>query len=169
MAATPAADLAAIVATNLGGVLLCARGAIARMLEQPGGGKVFLMEGSGRWVGWHALMVGGWLPACAAGRGAACLQGRRGSVHWGGCTGCREFSYLIDPFNQLRILRSRGNATPGNCAYGATKRAMGQLTDSLAAECAGTSVGVHLINPGLVATDMLLRHADNPRSGGCRS
>lgn len=49
-AASPAAELAAIAGCNLGGALLCGRAAVARMLEQPGGGKVFFMEGSGRWA-----------------------------------------------------------------------------------------------------------------------
>ena len=51
-------------------------------------------------------------------------------------------------------------------AAGATKRALVQLKDSLASECAGTGVGVHIVSPGMVATDLLLRYATNPRSGG---
>lgn len=34
-----------------GGSLLCARGAIAHMMHQASGGKVFLVDGNGRWVG----------------------------------------------------------------------------------------------------------------------
>ena len=57
---------------------------------------------------------------------------------------------------------------PTRCwmAAGATKRALVQLKDSLASECAGTGVGVHIVSPGMVATDLLLRYATNPRSGG---
>ena len=63
-------------------------------------------------------------------------------------------------------MRSWGNPTPGNAAYGATKRALVQLKDSLAAEVRGSPVGVHMLSPGMVATDLLLRYADTPRSGG---
>lgn len=66
-----------------------------------------------------------------------------------------------------RAACSRGNATPGNAAYGASKRAIVQLASSLAAECRGSGVGIHLLSPGMVATDLLLRAANNPRSGSC--
>ncbi|KAL4431056.1 hypothetical protein ABPG75_006312 [Micractinium tetrahymenae] len=59
---------------------------------------------------------------------------------------------------------SNGRSTPGNAAYGATKRALVQLKDSLAAEARASGVGVHIFSPGMVATDLLLRYADNPRS-----
>jgi NAD(P)-dependent dehydrogenase (short-subunit alcohol dehydrogenase family) len=48
VASTPPAELTAVVATNLGGALLGARAAIARMTTQPGGGKFFLVDGNGR-------------------------------------------------------------------------------------------------------------------------
>lgn len=58
-----------------------------------------------------------------------------------------------------------GNATPNNAAYGATKRALTQLKDSLSKECAGTSVSVHMFSPGMVATDLLIKpNVDNARS-----
>jgi chlorophyll(ide) b reductase len=107
VASTSPAELCAVVGTNLTGSLLGARAAIARMAAQPGGGKLFLVDGNGAW----------------------------------------------------------GNATPGNAAYGATKRALTQLKDSLAAEAAGSGAGVHLLSPGMVATDLLTRYADNPRAG----
>lgn len=43
---------------------------------------------------------------------------------------------------------SRGNPTPGNAAYGATKRALVQLKDTLAAEVASSNVSVHILSPG---------------------
>lgn len=72
---------------------------------------------------------------------------------------------------------SRGQATPGNAAYGACKRGLVQLCASLAAEAreankaaaadgGGGQVSVHICSPGMVATDLLLRYATNPRSGG---
>lgn len=50
---------------------------------------------------------------------------------------------------------ARGNATPGNAAYGASKRALTQLLRSLVAETRGTSCAVHMFSPGMVATDLL--------------
>jgi len=40
---------------------------------------------------------------------------------------------------------------------GATKRAIPQLTESLAKETEGSGVGVHTLSPGMVLTDLLLR------------
>jgi len=53
-----------------------------------------------------------------------------------------------------------GTPTPGLAAYGATKRAIPQLTASLVKETAGSGVGVHSLSPGMVLTDLLLR--DSP-------
>lgn len=44
--------------------------------------------------------------------------------------------------------RSNGRPTAGNAAYGATKRALVQLKDSLAVEARGSGVGVHIFSPG---------------------
>ena len=117
VAAMPPAELAAIAATNLGGALLCAGAALARMAVQPGGGNVFLVDGAG----------------------------------------------------------SFGTPTPGNAAYGATKRALVQLKDSLAAEAHEANrakgkgrqghLAVHIFSPGMVATDLLLRYATTRRAG----
>ena len=51
VATTSQAELASIVDTNLTGALLGARAAISRMMTQPAGGKLFLVDGNGRWVG----------------------------------------------------------------------------------------------------------------------
>lgn len=59
---------------------------------------------------------------------------------------------------------SRGSATPGNAAHGATKRALVQLCKSLAQEVKGSNVGVHIISPGMMPTELLLRHANTRRS-----
>ena len=62
---------------------------------------------------------------------------------------------------------SDGTKTPGNLAYGASKSGIKQLKNSLASELAakkGNEVCVHLYNPGLVATDLLLRYGLNARS-----
>jgi chlorophyll(ide) b reductase len=49
-----------------------------------------------------------------------------------------------------------GKATPGQAAYGATKRALPQLTATLVREAEGSGVGVHTLSPGMVLTDLLL-------------
>lgn len=59
---------------------------------------------------------------------------------------------------------SRGEATSGNAAYGATKAALEQLRRSLAAEVRGTNVAVHIIGPGMMPTDIGLQGATNPRT-----
>ena len=47
LADTPPATIAAVVATNMLGTLLCTRAAALLMAKQPGGGCIFLMEGAG--------------------------------------------------------------------------------------------------------------------------
>lgn len=59
---------------------------------------------------------------------------------------------------------SRGTATPKSTTYGSTKAAMPQLMRSLAAEVKQTKVSVHLVSPGMVATDLLLKGVSNPRA-----
>lgn len=63
----------------------------------------------------------------------------------------------------------RGGGTPGYVTYGATKRGLPQMTDSLVAEVAGKtqgyewpknvkgSVNIHTLSPGMVFTDLLLK------------
>eukprot|EP00887_Chlorella_sp_A99_P003581 scaffold7.g3581.t1 len=106
LAETDPEELAAVAGANLLGGLLCARAALAALARQPGGGRLFLVEGAG----------------------------------------------------------STGRPTPGGAAYGATKAALRQLGASLAAECHGTPVAVHMCSPGMVATGLLLQYATNPRS-----
>lgn len=59
-----------------------------------------------------------------------------------------------------------GNATPGNIAYGATKRALTQLKVSLVAETKSGAPGVtaHIASPGMMATDLLFKAVTNQRS-----
>ncbi|EIE25018.1 NAD(P)-binding protein [Coccomyxa subellipsoidea C-169] len=52
---------------------------------------------------------------------------------------------------------SWGNATPGNVAYGASKRAITQLKASLVAETKKErEIAIHIASPGMVATELLL-------------
>lgn len=50
---------------------------------------------------------------------------------------------------------SNGMLRPGLTTYGASKRALTYVTDSLAKELAGTPVTVHHLSPGMVVTDLL--------------
>lgn len=50
---------------------------------------------------------------------------------------------------------SNGMIRPMLTTYGATKRAVTYVTDSLAKEVAGTNVTVHHLSPGMVVTDLL--------------
>jgi NAD(P)-dependent dehydrogenase (short-subunit alcohol dehydrogenase family) len=52
-------------------------------------------------------------------------------------------------------LGSNGMISPGLTTYGATKRALTYVTDSLAKELSGTPVTVHHLSPGMVVTDLL--------------
>lgn len=145
------------------GALLGARAAIACMQRQESGGKVFFVDGNGRWVAWllggretgqAALLVS---PALVLLCSCCCS--------WPCLPFAADIAHDVAP-------RSWGNPTPGNAAYGATKRALPQLKDSLAAELAaaassssGGRVGVHIVSPGMVATELLFRYADTPRKG----
>jgi len=57
-----------------------------------------------------------------------------------------------------------GGATPRFAAYGATKRSLEQLSQSIRAELkfAGiNNVGIHNLSPGMVTTELLMSGADN--------
>lgn len=61
-----------------------------------------------------------------------------------------------------------GFATPQYAAYGATKAALPQLLGSLQSELAGSAVGVHIVSPGMMLTELLLENASvaNKQVGG---
>jgi chlorophyll(ide) b reductase len=78
--------------------------------------------------------------------------------------GCRAALRVMLPQGRGHIFNmdgrgADGTATPEMAAYGATKRAIPQLTNSLAKETEGTGVGVHTLSPGMVLTDLLLHDA----------
>lgn len=52
---------------------------------------------------------------------------------------------------------TRGGATPGYAAYGASKRCVPQLVASLNAESKKENVRFHKLSPGMVLTDLLLK------------
>ncbi|MFC6342053.1 SDR family NAD(P)-dependent oxidoreductase [Nocardioides hankookensis] len=51
---------------------------------------------------------------------------------------------------------STGQVQPGMATYGASKRAVTYLTESLVKETKGTNVKVGFLSPGIVATDLLM-------------
>eukprot|EP00775_Hariotina_reticulata_P011450 gene11450-11596_t len=96
-----AADVEAVVKTNLLGTLHCCREASKAMLQQKLGGHIFIMDGAG----------------------------------------------------------ADGSATPQYAAYGSTKASFPQLAATLRAELSSTHVGVHVLSPGMMLTDLLLEGA----------
>lgn len=95
------ADIAAIVNTNMAGLLLANHVALKGMQNQ-GSGQIWNMEGFG----------------------------------------------------------SGGQAQPGMCAYGATKRGVNYVNKALQKEIADTGVQVCTLSPGIVITDLLLGDYD---------
>ena len=82
----------------------------------------------------------------------------------GSLLGCRAALRVMLPQGQGNIFNmdgrgADGTATPGMAAYGATKRAIPQLTGTLAKETEGSGVAVHTLSPGMVLTDLLLHNA----------
>lgn len=56
---------------------------------------------------------------------------------------------------------SDGLPTPNYAVYGATKAAINQLTRSLQNEWKDTDVNLHMISPGMMFTDLLLKNMDD--------
>lgn len=121
-----------VVSTNLMGAMFGCRAAIAVMRGQESGGKVTLFF-------WrkHARMR----RICTVSHDSCSLS-----------TACQVFN--------MDGRGATGGATVGGAAYGASKRALPQLTQTLAAECRGSGVSVHITSPGMVITDLLVREED---------
>jgi len=82
----------------------------------------------------------------------------------GSLLGCRAALRVMLPQRRGHIFNmdgrgADGKASPGMAAYGATKRAIPQLTETLVKETEGSGVGVHTLSPGMVLTDLLLRNS----------
>ena len=55
---------------------------------------------------------------------------------------------------------ANGMASPNLATYGATKSSVPQLTKTLVKETKNKKIGIHILLPGMVLTDLLLRNAD---------
>ena len=82
--------------------------------------------------------------------------------------GCREAIKIMTNQSRGKIFNlagmgSNGMASPKLVAYGASKSSMPQLLKSLIKETKNSGIGIHLLFPGMVFTDLLLRNA-NPQA-----
>ena len=78
--------------------------------------------------------------------------------------GCREAIKLMIKQGKGKIFNlagmgSNGMASPKLVAYGASKSLMPQLLKSLVKETRKSGISIHLLYPGMVFTDLLLRNA----------
>lgn len=78
--------------------------------------------------------------------------------------GCREAMKVMMKQKEGKIFNlagmgSNGMASPNLVAYGTSKSPMPQMLKSLKKESKKTGVGVHLLYPGMVFTDLLVRNA----------
>ncbi len=55
---------------------------------------------------------------------------------------------------------TNGMASPNLAAYGSTKSSVPQLTKTLVKETKNKKIGIHILLPGMVLTDLLLTNAD---------
>lgn len=121
-----------VVSTNLMGAMFGCRAAIAVMRGQESGGKVTPLF----WRKYAEMRR-----ICTVSHDSCSLS-----------TACQVFN--------MDGRGATGGATVGGAAYGASKRALPQLTQTLAAECKGSGVSVHITSPGMVITDLLVREED---------
>lgn len=78
--------------------------------------------------------------------------------------GCREAIRIMTQQGKGKIFNlagmgSNGMASPKLVAYGASKSPMPQMLKSLKRETKNTGIGIHLLSPGMVVTDLLVRNA----------
>jgi NAD(P)-dependent dehydrogenase (short-subunit alcohol dehydrogenase family) len=76
--------------------------------------------------------------------------------------GCREALRIMIKQNYGHIINVAGRGTNGESsenilAYGATKRSLDSIHKSLQKELKQTNIGIHLVSPGMVLTDLLIR------------
>jgi chlorophyll(ide) b reductase len=78
--------------------------------------------------------------------------------------GCREAIRIMTQQGKGKIFNlagmgSNGMASPKLVAYGTSKSSMPQLLKSLVKETKNSGIGIHLLYPGMVFTDLLLKNA----------
>jgi len=83
--------------------------------------------------------------------------------------GCKEAIKIMTKQGKGKIFNlagygSKGMASPNLAAYGASKSSIPQLNKTLIKETKGTSIGIHLLYPGMVLTDLLMKNANTPES-----
>lgn len=84
----------------------------------------------------------------------------------GTINGCKAALSVMSPQQHGQIFNmlgwgSKGRPSPRSAVYGASKAATYQLTKTLIRETKGVEVGIHMLSPGMVLTDLLLEHADS--------
>lgn len=78
--------------------------------------------------------------------------------------GCKAALTVMMPQNNGHIFNvsgwgADGRASPNSAAYGATKASIPQFTKSLVKETYETNIGTHMLLPGMMMTDLLLKNA----------
>lgn len=167
------ASIATVVKTNLLGTLLCSRQAAKVMLQQELGGHIFIMDGAGadgsatpQYAAYGKLHVGlvQWFVMVHTQLMIGLLCSLNGHV-----PGFHHPYHSCQCPGQCASLPtapcSSGIHTPADLVLsvhsfaGATKAAFPQLAASLNAELASTHVGVHVLSPGMMLTELLLENA----------
>lgn len=83
----------------------------------------------------------------------------------GTLNGCKAALSIMLPQEHGHIFNmlgwgSKGRPSPRSAAYGASKAATYQFTQTLGQESKNNGIGIHTLSPGMVLTDLLLRNAD---------
>jgi chlorophyll(ide) b reductase len=84
----------------------------------------------------------------------------------GTINGCKAALSAMSPQQHGEIFNmlgwgSKGRPSPRSAAYGASKAATYQLTRTLIGETKGVGIGIHMLSPGMVLTNLLLENADS--------
>jgi NAD(P)-dependent dehydrogenase (short-subunit alcohol dehydrogenase family) len=107
-------------------------------------------------VGGRSQLAGQHISHCSV--APACQLDQLSCPAGASCCCCHAAGWLLTDLRWLPA-GADGFATPQYAAYGATKAALPQLLGSLQAELAGSAVGVHIVSPGMMLTELLLENA----------
>ena len=130
----PAGALEAVVRTNLLGALLCAREAARRLAAQPGGGHVFFIDGAG---------ADGAATPCYAAYGATKAA----------------LPQLARTLRRELATAATASTTMAPPADGAAAAAAEGIEGAAPSARRSHPVGVHVLSPGMMVTDLLLEGA----------